>query len=381
MRILIYNWRDWAHARRGGAEFYVHQIAENWVAQGHEVTLFCAAVSGAPASEIIDGVQIVRRGSRFGVYREARKFYKQNRSQTFDLVIEVVNTRPFMCPRFVDNTPVAALIFQVAREVWAHEMSIPTAAIGRYILEPLWLHRYRTARVLTISRSSKDSLEEYGLSDVHVVPVGFSSPTHQSTEVKKESSPTIVFCGRLASNKRPSDAIEAFRIVKSELPDAQLWIVGTGPQEAELKKQAPEGVSFFGHVSHAEKYEIMSKAHVLVATSVREGWGLVVTEAAASGTRTIAYDVAGLRDSVAAAGGTLVSPDPTSLASALIDRLPDWCDNGYDVPPSTSGVVEWDDVAAEVLDAALTTEPEVIDVRTSTNVVNVREPMKAAPFE
>jgi len=42
----------------------------------------------------------------------------------------------------------------------------------------------------------------------------------------------------------------------------------------------------------------MQKAHLLCVTSVKEGWGLVVTEANSQGTPAIVYDVDGLRDSV-----------------------------------------------------------------------------------
>ena len=51
-----------------------------------------------------------------------------------------------------------------------------------------------------------------------------------------------------------------------------------------------------------------ARAHVLVATSVREGWGLNVSEAAACGTPAIGYSVPGLVDSIPASGGALVEP-------------------------------------------------------------------------
>ena len=73
---------------------------------------------------------------------------------------------------------------------------------------------------------------------------------------------------------------------------------------------APEGVQFLGRISPSEKLERLARAHVLIVTSVREGWGLVVTEAASVGTPTIAYNVAGLSDSVRASNGVLQRPTP-----------------------------------------------------------------------
>ena len=56
----------------------------------------------------------------------------------------------------------------------------------------------------------------------------------------------------------------------------------------------------------------------LLVASVREGWGLVVTEAAACGTPSIVYDVPGLRDAVRhEVTGLVVPPTPADLAAAM----------------------------------------------------------------
>jgi glycosyltransferase involved in cell wall biosynthesis len=59
-----------------------------------------------------------------------------------------------------------------------------------------------------------------------------------------------------------------------------------------------EHVIFFGPVSEAKKYNLMSRAHLLLHASVKEGWGLVVLEAAYMGTPSVVYNVPGLRDVV-----------------------------------------------------------------------------------
>ena len=349
LRILVCNWRDLAHPRAGGAEVYTHRVAAAWVAAGHQVTWFCAAVAGRPSMEILDGITVVRRGSRHSVYRAARLFYERQGRGRFDLVVDEVNTRPFEAARWAAGTPVVALVHQLAREVWFHELAWPVAAVGHFFLEPRWLRRLRAVPVLTVSASSAASLAGFGLTDVAVVPEGVDPVARP--EVARAEVPTVVFVGRLARNKRPDHAIAAFRLLRRHVPDARLWMIGDGPMAGELRRDLPDGVELLGRVPEAEKQRRLAEAHCLVATSVREGWGLTVTEAAQLGTPAVAYDVDGLRDSVAASGGLLVAPHPEALAGTLAEQLPGWVAGGLPAVEA-GGVLPWPAVADELLEQA-----------------------------
>lgn len=355
MRLLLCNWKDIGHPAAGGAEVYTHQVLRRWAEAGHDVTQFAAAVPGRPDSEVIDGVRIVRRGGRLGVYRAAREFLAARGRNAFDVVIDEVNTRPFgVAGR--PGQPAVALIHQVAREIWFQELPLPLAALGRHVLEPLWLRAYRDVPVLTVSESSRESLQAYGLRHVTVVPQGVDVSPRPTPSVK-EDRPTVLFVGRLVAGKRVDHALAAFAKLRERLPDAQMRVVGTGPLEGRLRASAGPGVHFHGRVGADEKLELMAAGHVLVVTSVREGWGLVVDEAAAMGTPTIGYDVPGLRESVPAAGGTLVEPSPAALADALARALPEL----VDAPPRPGwrgGARSWDEVAACLLDAVIASAAE-----------------------
>jgi glycosyltransferase involved in cell wall biosynthesis len=122
--------------------------------------------------------------------------------------------------------------------------------------------------------------------------------------------------------------------------------------EPQLRKSTPPGVQFLGAVSQTEKFERLQRAHVLIATSVREGWGLVVSEAAIVGTPSIAYDVAGLRDSVSASGGFLTAPNPEALGRALCEYFVTTAETG--VPEvSAGGILDWGEVADMILGVAI----------------------------
>jgi glycosyltransferase involved in cell wall biosynthesis len=342
VRILIFNWKDLAHPAAGGAEVFTEEVARALVQRGHAVTLFASAVAGRPERETVHGVEIVRRGSRLGVYRAARRFWSEQPARSYDVVVDEINTRPFMTPRWIDDTPVVALIHQLAREIWFYETPLPVALLGRYVLEPSWLRAYRNVPALTVSQSSADSFQRYhDWRNVTVVPEG--SPSHPKPDVPKEREPTVVFLGRLVAMKRPQDAISAFSLLRQRFASAQLWMIGDGPLLDKLRGSAPARVIFHGRLARDQLADRLARAHVLVATSVREGWGLNVSEAAACGTPTIGYAAPGLVDSIRASGGVQVEPQPEALAQALTDFFAD----RLQLEPRIS-TVPWSNVADAV---------------------------------
>jgi glycosyltransferase involved in cell wall biosynthesis len=350
VRILVLNWRDLAHPAAGGAEVYTEQVLRRWVAAGHEVTLFAAAVRGRPAEETVDGYRVVRAGSRFTVYRDARRWWERHGRGRFDVVVDETNTVPFLAHEWVDDgARTVALVHQTCEEIWHHNAPPLAAHLGRYLLEPGWLRRLAGAPILAVSESTRDALARFGARDVTVVPEGYEPPAARP-DVAREARPTAVFCGRMVSYKRPWEVIRAVRTARRDVPDLRLWMIGGGPLLDRLRRSAPEGVEFLGRVSEEEKHARMARAHVHLATSVREGWGLVVTEAAALGTPTIAYDVPGLRDSTRAAGGVVVPPRPEALATRLVELLPELT-AAAPAPVPYGGARSWDDVAATLLDA------------------------------
>jgi glycosyltransferase involved in cell wall biosynthesis len=245
---------------------------------------------------------------------------------------------------------VIAFFHQTAEECWHFNSPLPVAMLGRYILEPQWIRSYRGRRVMVVSQSTADALARFGVHDTVILPEGFEPVP--VPDVQKESAPTVVWMARLVPYKRPQDVVEAARIARTRIPDLQVWIMGGGPMLEDLRKQAPEGVEILGRVSEEEKVDRMARAHVHVATSAREGWGLVVSEAAALGTPTIAYNTPGLKDSTLAAQGQLCPPEPAALAAFLVEAMPRLQANPV-APLAYGGAHSWDEVAWEMEDAVL----------------------------
>ncbi|MCD4820618.1 MAG: glycosyltransferase family 4 protein [Methanococcoides sp.] len=323
MNILIFNWRDIKNPAAGGAEVFTHEIAERLVAQGHNVSIFTAGFKNSRSSEVINGVKIFRDGNRYTVYLKAKGFYKKH-SGKFDVVVDEINTRPFMAPKFVkDGTPVVALIHQLAREFWFLETKFPINWLGYHVLEDMWLKNYVDIPTLTVSNSTKQDLVDLGFKDISIIPEGLNI-TPLDLMPEKEEDPTFVFVGRMGHAKRPDHVVKAFSIIKEHRPDAKLWMVGDGAMKKQLEAMNPDGVTYFGFVNQEKKHELMSRAHAILVPGIREGWGLVVTEANAMGTPAIGYNIHGLRDSIRdKKTGVLCEPNPEAMAETALVFLKD----------------------------------------------------------
>lgn len=333
MRILFLNWRDIKNPKAGGAELVSQEIAKRWTQQGHEVTFFAASFPGAADTEVVDGVRIIRRGRQWTVHWHAFRYYRQFLKDKIDVVIDEVNTIPFLTPLYVKK-PKVVYFNQLAREVWFYEAFFPLNFIG-FVLEPLYLLLYRQIEAMVISKSTKQDLVKRGFRRVDIFPMAIDFKKEQPFIHPKEPQLTLIFVARLVKSKRPEEAIRALVHVKSQIPEVQMWFVGGGSgdyfsqlKELVYKLSLEKNVKFLGYVKNHEKYQLMSRAHFIIVTSVKEGWGLIVTEANAVKTPGVVYDVDGLRDVVRdGVTGSVVASNPKALADEVL-RL--WGDqSGY----------------------------------------------------
>jgi glycosyltransferase involved in cell wall biosynthesis len=233
----------------GGAEVFTREVAKRWVKGGHEVTLFCSEFPNCKREEVVDGVRVVRAGGKYSVYWKAKKYYgKRFSRESFDVVVDEVNTRPFFACKFVNNgESVVSLIHQLARDFWLYETPFPLGYVGYYFLEPRWLKSLASVPTITVSESTRRDLSGFGFRQVFVVPEGLSvEPLKELPE--KEDFPVVLFVGRLKRAKRPDHALEAFRFVKRRFPRAELWVVGDGYFRGRLERLGFGGVRFFGRV-------------------------------------------------------------------------------------------------------------------------------------
>ena len=321
--ILVFNWRCWLNPEAGGAEVFTREVLKRWAKMGHEVTLFTSCFKGSKKEESKDGIRIIREGGKYSVYWKAPQIYKKRFSKEgYDVVVDEINTIPFLTPRFVRNgEKIISLIHQLAKEYWFYETPFPINFLGYYYLEEKLLKNYTKIPTVTVSNSTRKDLIELNFEEIHVVGEGLNfEPLSKVSE--KEIHPVIVYAGRLKRAKRPDHAIQAFNILRKTVPEAELWIIGDGPFRKELMKNACKNVRFFGVLTNRERRDLIKKSWVLVNPSVREGFGLNIVEANALGVPSVAYDVPGLRDSVKdGETGFLVRSGETNALAKAVARI------------------------------------------------------------
>lgn len=303
MNILILNWRDIKNPKSGGAEIVTMEHAKAWVRLGHSVDWFTSKFVHAKDEEIIHKVRIIRKGNSITTFFFAVFFYLA-RKNFYDIVIDEFHGLPYFTPLYVKK-PIVAFIHEVAREIWDLMYPFPINVLGK-IFESISLSFYHSIPFWTDAKSTINSLEEEGIKRTQCIAIPCPINAKSLKKIpKKEVCPTFIFVSRLVQMKGIEDVIKAFYVIGKSQTDAQLLIVGRGERKytQKLKNIVKElgitkKVKFLGFVEESKKIILMRKSHILLHASVKEGWGLVILEAASQGTPSVVYNVDGLRDVV-----------------------------------------------------------------------------------
>lgn len=331
MKILWLTWKDRSHPLSGGAETVSGEIMDRLVRDGHEVKVITARYHGSSYEDNRNGIDILRVGNRYRVYLRAKEVYEKELSNWPDVVIDEMNTIPFGSG-FYNKSKNILLCYQLARKVWFYQMSFPLSLLG-YLSEPFMLRKIakRYPTTITESQSTKDNLKTYGFKNIHIFRIGMALKPIKTLGTTSRSN-TILSLGAIRPMKRTLDAIKAFEIARDQDKNLKMVVAGntTGHYARKVMLYAQESrhckaIDIKGRVSSIERLNLMQKADIILVTSVKEGWGLIVTEANSQGTPAIAYDVDGLRDSIKDDVTGLLVPDTKyyEMGNKIVSLLSD----------------------------------------------------------
>jgi glycosyltransferase involved in cell wall biosynthesis len=194
-------------------------------------------------------------------------------------------------------------------------------------------HR-RAQRTYTPSEPARQDLLNMGVADVEVwgrgVDVELFHPMKRSTPLRESLGLTekfvFIHVGRLAAEKNVHVVLDAFRQARELLPrgSVHLLVAGNGPAELDLRRRAPESVTFLGNLDRQNRLpDMYASADAFVFASLTETLGLVVLEAMASGLPVVAVAAGGVVDHLRdEENGLAVAPAGlTMMTNGLKERM------------------------------------------------------------
>lgn len=307
MRMLVVNWRCVRNPLAGGAEVYFQEVFSRLVRRGHSVTLLAERFQGSAAEELIDGIRVVRAGGKWTFnFTAGRLVGPLAESVGADVVVDDLNKIPFFSP-WHTRRPVLAILMHLFRGAIFRE-ALPPLAAYVWLAETMIPLAYRNCPFAVLSASSKLDTVRVGIrpEQITVIPPGtdFSRfrPATAAEATGSPAVPVVLHVGRLKKYKSTDHLLRAARLLRDRGLVFRVVVLGDGDDLSRLRALAAklrleDSVEFTGFVPEAEKVSWYRRAAMLVESSAKEGWGLIVMEANACGLPVVVADSPGLRDS------------------------------------------------------------------------------------
>ena len=329
-RVHVLAWRDLDDPEAGGSEIHIDRVAAHWAKAGVEVTMRTSAASGQPEVARRNGYRAIRRSGRHSVFLTAAAAELAGRHGPRDGLIEIWNGMPFGSPIWARG-PRVVFLHHLHGVMWngAFPSHPRLAQLGQFMEHHIAPVAYRRVPIVTLSTSSRDELvDELGFAPdrVSVVPPGISERYRPGRPAAAD--PTVLVVTRLMPSKRVDHVVRSVAELRQRVPDVRVEVVGSGRELAALEELTrrlgvTDAVNFLGRVSDDELLDAYGRAWVVASASLREGWGMTLTEAAATGTPAVATDIPGHRDAVDDQVSGLLVPEDQPLTEALHRVLTD----------------------------------------------------------
>ncbi len=327
MRILLVH--DYG-TPTGGAELQMLSLRRGLRERGHTVRLFTSRAKHVGGDVLADDscfgvtnrLQVLTQAVNPSAVRQLRRVLRDFRPdvvharmilyQLSPAILPLLRPYPSVyqaamyraiCPIGTRVLPSGASCTHRAGVVCLRERCVtPQSWLLLMLQRALWLRgRNVFSRFVALSHPMREVLEAGGLAPVQVIHNGVPE---RDVRPLLPSTPRVVYAGRLAPEKGVDVLLRAFAKCVSELPSAQLDIIGDGPERHALTQLTNSlglhsHVHFLGHLSRDRMESACEAAWVqAVPSQWPEPFGNVSTEAMMRGTAVIASDVGGQRDIV-----------------------------------------------------------------------------------
>ena len=299
----------------GGAERWYRNLAQRLAAEGHEVTYLTMRQWDRGERVELAGVDVRAVGPRMALYVDGRRrilpplvfgagvlWHLLRRGGRYDAVhtasfpyfslLGAGLLRPLWRYRLIVDWHEVW-----TREYWREYLGAIAGAIG-YFVQARCVHL--SQRAFCFSRLHARRLVAEGLRGEPTVLEGeYVSPEDAATvavaPVLAEREPLVVFAGRMIPEKRAGAVVPAIALASRAIAGLGGEIYGAGPEHPDVvaaiaDQGLADSVSAPGFVSSERIDGALARALCMVLPSRREGYGLIVIEAAARGTPTVVVE-------------------------------------------------------------------------------------------
>ncbi|MGB9929211.1 MAG: glycosyltransferase family 4 protein [Methanosarcina sp.] len=295
---------------KGGAEVRVYELAKRLLARGHEIHLFGIKWWEGEATfeyegMILHGVcepQVLYVNGRRSISEAlifAVKLFPVLLKEKFDL-IDVSVFPYFSCftgkaVSILKKTPLVFTWHEVWDDYWYEYLGNRQGFFGSIIEKMV---SKLSSNNIAVSDWTKKRLEVLGVSGNTIAVISNGVDLKKISEIEPEGGVAsseynnkrydLIFAGRLIKEKNVDILIRAVTLLKPDFPEMRCCIVGDGPEGLALKELAKklkisENLEFAGFQEYNALIRKIKVSKVLVLPSSREGFGMVVIEAFASG--------------------------------------------------------------------------------------------------
>lgn len=343
MNIAIFS--DAFYPQINGVVTSIISVASNMAKRGHKVIIVAPSYTNLKEIEI-PGVKIIRVPSISASFYEDFKWtnpfsfttYKALRKENIDLI-------HFMTPIFISmlgikfarkrSLPVVGTFhtFIADPSYSEHMFNGPVKVSEEVIWKYLNLYYDCADYVTAPTEEAVRIISENGCTaPLEAVSNGIDFnqfDNSHSDEFKKKyklGNQVILYVGRVAYEKNLDVLIDAFDLVFRDNPDAQVLIVGDGPQRELFEKQASgkasaDNIIFTGAISHSDLVHsgIFAAVSLFATASVTETQGITILEAQANGLICVGAEEGGVVNLIEdGVNGYLVAPgDSIAMANKI----------------------------------------------------------------
>lgn len=284
----------------GGLEIAISILAHKFVELGHQVKIVAQTTVKEPAS------------FPFEVIRQPSPLKLLQLIQWCDVYFQGNVSLKGIWPLFITQKPLV-----LTHQSWYQRLD------GRRGWQDI-LKLSVTRRAINISASQ--SIASHLPAASTVIPNPYREDIfYEMPQVSRDKE--LAFLGRLVSDKGADLLLEALGTLQTEGLTPKLTIIGTGPEEANLRQQVKtlnleKQVEFVGTKRDRELAELLNQHQILVVPSRwAEPFGIVALEGIACGCVVVGSNQGGLPDAIGACGTTFPNGDSQALAQLLISLL------------------------------------------------------------